>query len=552
MCGIVGVWSRQGLGEHQECCRLLRTLTHRGPDERWISSYRHLGYGSTRLAIVDSSVPLSPSTESDSIDVLFNGEIWNYRDLAERYGVAQPISERKVLQALYQKLGRNFAAHLNGVFALVVVDKVRQEVHLYRDPVGVKPIFYWTDPTGEALVFSSDVKTICQSKPFRPVINRDYLANEFVLGFTDYDENLFEGIRQIKPGSCLTLSLQDDSVDMTLSDYESLPSRRQRGEWAEDHHLAVLQKAVYLQFRHCEHFPIGLLLSGGIDSSLLMFLASSMGLKDLVCFYCGSETSPDYVWAHRVAAVAGYEIRHLHLSAPQIWRELAETCYAMSGTNSLLPHLCRQIKTLYPGIKVLWSGEGADELFGGYPCHGDATQLLASWEEKIAQVGHSTALLRRVERIWTEDLNNLEQRTEVFRLYQEEQLVNAHLVAHDYGGMACSLEIRLPFLDLANVGLAGNIPSNEVLGLERKGILKKFLRKISGIPDEAFYHREKLGLLHGYIGVVHELRRMAGEMELQQSWAGNEGAFSKGPFQRFWYELVRRVFVDTRSSHPVG
>jgi asparagine synthase (glutamine-hydrolysing) len=549
MCGIVGVWSRRGLAD-QECCRLLRTLAHRGPDESWISSYCHLGYGSTRLAIVDSSVPLSPSTGSEYIDVLFNGELWNYRDLAKRYGVARPISERKVLRALYQQLGRNFAVHLDGVFALVVVDKARQEVHLYRDPVGVKPLFYWTDPTGEALVFSSDVKTICQSKSFRPVFNRDYLANEFVLGFTDYDENLFEGIRQIKPGSCLTLSLRGDSADVTLSDYGSLSRRREPSEWTEDDQLGALQEAVYLQFQHCEHFPIGLLLSGGIDSSLLLFLARSMGLKEIVCFYCGSETSPDYVWAHRVAALGGYEIRHLHLSAPQVWRELAETCYIMSGTNSLLPHLCRQIKVLYPEMKVLWSGEGADELFGGYPCHGDATQLLGSWENKIAQVGYSTALLRSVERIWTEGLNDLQQRNEVFRLYQEEQLVNAHLVAHDYGGMASSLEIRLPFLDLANVGLTYNIPSDQVLGLERKGILKKFLREISGIPDDAFYHREKLGLLHGYIGVVHELRRMAHETELQERWVGNERAFSKGPFQRFWYELVRRVFVDTKPSHP--
>jgi len=542
MCGILGIWSKGPASDQTEFDGLFHTLAHRGPDESWSSKFHNFQYGATRLAIVDAGVSLSDDSESETTDVLLNGEIWNYRDLAQRYGV-EPVSERRVIRELYERVGLEFICHLDGVFAAVIVDKARQQIHVCRDPVGVKPAFWWTDSSRRAFIFSSDVKTICQWKRFNPEVNEEYLINEHVVGFSDYEENLFNGIRQIKPGSCLTLSIRGDSLGTTVSEYESLLARQEPVGWSEKCHLDVLQQAVWDQYKHCDRLPIGLLLSGGVDSSLLLFIARSMGLREIVCFYCGSDTSPDYYWANRVSREAGYEIRNFNLSASQVWTELASSCYYMSGTNSLLPHLCRKIKTISPEIRVLWSGEGADELFGGYPCHGNATGLLQSWQEKIARTKRRTALANRVEQIWAMRLDELNLRMEIFKLYREEQLVNAHLVAHDYAGMAASVEIRLPFLDLHNVALARCIPATLVSGSLRKEVLKNLLRSVSGISDDSFYNRTKIGLLHGYIEVVCELRQLAQLLEQQPGWADMQTAYCKGPFQRIWYQLVHRVFA---------
>jgi asparagine synthase (glutamine-hydrolysing) len=550
MCGIVGIWSKESLPERGDFADLLSALAHRGPDDHWSSTLHNLYYGSTRLAIVNTSVPLKNDSESDSTDVLLNGEIWNYRDLAAQHGVAEPVSERRVIRELYEKLGKDFVCHLDGVFALVIVDRLREEVHIYRDPVGVKPIFCWIDSSQRAFIFSSDAKTICQWKQFNPEINEHYLMNEYVVGFSDYEENLFKGVRQIRPCSSLTLSIRGGSLRPSVSEYVSSRVSPRPMAWSEENQFDALQRAVWHQYQHCDYLPIGLLLSGGIDSSLLLFIARSMGLRDVVCFYCGTDTSPDYFFANRVAREAGYEIRHFTLSAPQIWPELASSCYCMSGTNSLLPHVCRKIKGMSPEIRVLWSGEGADELFGGYPCHGSATELLESWKRKMAQTSLRTSLMTRIEQIWTERLKELDRRTEVFRLYMDEQLVNAHLVPHDYAGMAVSVEIRLPFLDLHNVEMSRCMPATLVLGSERKVVLKSLLRRLSGISEDSFYDREKMGLLHGYIDVIHDLRQMAYLLQRNHNWTEMETGYFMGPFQRIWYQLVSRVFVGTKRCSP--
>ena len=550
MCGVVGIWTNEFSPQRREFDDLLAALEHRGPDDRWSSTLHNLRYGSTRLAIVDTDVSLKDDSESESTDVLLNGEIWNYRELAERYAVREPVSERRVIRELYEELGRDFVCHLDGVFALVIVDKLREEVHIYRDPLGVKPIFYWVDSSQRAFIFSSDAKTICKWTPFDPEINHEHLVNEHVLGFSDYRENLFKGMRQIEPQSFLTLSIGGGSLSVSTSNYASSRVSQGATTWSEENQLDALRGAVWCQYRHCDRLPIGLLLSGGVDSSLLLFIARSMGLRDVVCFYCGTESSPDYFWANRVAREAGYEIRHFALSAPEIWEELANSCYCMSGTNSLLPHVCRKIKTMFPDIRVVWSGEGADELFGGYPCHGSAAELLDSWKRKLAQTKLRTYLTTRVERICSERANELDKRMDIFRLYKDEQLVNAHLVPHDYAGMAASVEIRLPYLDLRNVEMSQRIPTGLVLGPERKVVLKNLLRRLSGISEASFYDREKMGLLHGYIGVIHELRRMAHVLERNRNWEEAPTDYISGPYQRVWYELVRRVFVEPRRLRP--
>jgi asparagine synthetase B (glutamine-hydrolysing) len=205
---------------------------------------------------------------------------------------------------------------------------------------------------------------------------------------------------------------------------------------------------------------------------------------------------------------------------------------------------------MFPEIRVVWSGEGADELFGGYPCHGSATELLGSWKRKMAQTKLRTSLIAAVERICSETGDEFDKRTKVFRLYKDEQLVNAHLVPHDYAGMAASVEIRLPYLDLGNVEMSERVPAGLVLGWQRKVVLKDVLRRLSGISAPSFYEREKMGLLHGFMGVIYELRQMAHLRERNRNSEEAATKYSSGPYQRLWYELVHRVFLGPGRCHP--
>ena len=154
MCGILGTWSLSDTRNDSDFACLLETLASRGPDEVWSSRWKGLSYGSTRLAIVGSDHALRSNSESESTAVLLNGEIWNYRDLAKRHGIVGDISELTVITKLYERLGPGFVCHLDGVFAIAIIDKIRNQVLVCRDPVGVKPVFWWIAGDRQHAIFS--------------------------------------------------------------------------------------------------------------------------------------------------------------------------------------------------------------------------------------------------------------------------------------------------------------------------------------------------------------------------------------------------------------
>ncbi len=548
MCGILGVWSVSGAHCDPDFKYLLETLAPRGPDEVWFSRWKDICYGSTRLAIVDSDTRLSSLSETESTAVLLNGEIWNYRDLAKEYGIVRDICELTVIQALYAQLGPDFVRHLDGVFAIAIIDKIRDQVLVYRDPVGVKPAFWWIDSNGQHVIFSSEAKTICCWPRFKPSINQNYRVNEYVLGFSDYEDNLFEEMRQVPPSSWLRLNREGARILACTHRYESATLRPKAYEASESEQLRILQHAVLRQYEHCERFPIALLLSGGIDSTLLLFIARSLNLTDIVCFYCGRESGQDHLWAQSVAKIAGYELRTFGLTAEQIWADLPEACWSMSGIDSRLPHVFGGIKDLCPEVRIAWSGEGADELYGGYPCYFSAREQFYSWYAKILTLKQQTPLLDRVVEHYQHVQEGADPGVELLEFYKGEQLVNNHLVPHDHAGMAHSMEVRVPFLDLANIEFARTRSLEWLHRGPHKALLKSLVRKLSGISDERFYERPKQGLLHAYVDELRLLRQSA--FEASKRSASKMADLDLGPFHRFWYGLVEEIFVYNRGDFP--
>jgi asparagine synthase (glutamine-hydrolysing) len=287
------------------------------------------------------------------------------------------------------------------------------------------------------------------------------------------------------------------------------------------------------------------MLSGGIDSSLLVFLAKRLKLEGLVCIYTGSSNSEDWQWAQRVARIAGYPIIRIALNRASIGA-LPEACYYLSGVGSVLYFISKAIRSELRDIKVVWCGEGADELYGGYYYYATPNHVFDAIKRRAIQARQTTSMIERAL-VFIRDAENFSTEAEcLLSLNLNEQLVNGHLVPLDFAFMANSMELRVPFLDQRVVQLAASLPSQHKVGpRDQKPLLKEVLRRISGIEDPTFYDRKKLGLLHGASRLLSGFRAASAEAEERNALSQHLPFESllAGPFQRRFYQTIHETFV---------
>lgn len=377
MCGICGI-----IGEDSgETLRpMLRRLIHRGPDEEGMHRERGAALGARRLRVIDPAGGHQPvRNETGTIWAVMNGEIYNYRELRkDLIGKGHRLSSRcdtEVVVHLYEEEGLAGLHRIQGMFAIALWDRERQEALLVRDRLGIKPLYYAVRP-GEAglgirVVFSSELPSLLEALPdwrLRPEAIIDYLTCLYVPG----PDTIIEGVYQLRAGEALTIS--HGSLDFHRY-YRPLEDVSSAGPWNADHaHAEVLQVLRETVKAHLvSDVPLGLFLSGGLDSAALLALMQTEGSGPVKTFTIGyegpsdrsfNELAPARMLADHFGAAHTEAI--LKPDARSLVTRVAESMGEPFADSSAIPtYLVSEVARR--SVTVALSGIGGDELFGGYP-----------------------------------------------------------------------------------------------------------------------------------------------------------------------------------------
>lgn len=548
MCGIVGILNR----DRQEPIdrvileKMTDMMSHRGPDERGVYISGNIGLGHRRLSIIDLASGQQPMVDPERSRVIsYNGEIYNYRSIQDSVLAGKDVkwhtsSDTEVLLQLADLDNFKWLESLNGMFAFAVWEEKAKRLLLARDRLGVKPLYYID--LGTSVAFASEIKPLLVFPGVQRKVNEnkipEYLAFRNIAG----DETFFQGIRQLPAGHVMLLEPNGyhlrierywrEGIDCTESTYANMDRSY------EDQFMDIFGDAV--KSRLVSDVPVGTFNSGGVDSSLVTALVRSFKADDLHTFSVGFEESTHDESKYSSIVSQRYNTTHhaLVISQEDYSKELYETLWYLEEPVNH-PHTV-QIRLLSKLAKefvtVVLTGEGADEVFGGYPRY------------KLAKVGRlsklmpavvSTRVARLLSRIGARKMvklagslgkNESEQavinsmfvpphetarvsthgfgirgRKELYKssfldtgdsinrlLYYEQRTYLPSLLHRlDRTTMAASIEARVPFLDYRLVEWSYKVKSNlKIRRLVAKWIVKKAAER--WLPRDIIY-RKKYG-----------------------------------------------------------
>ncbi len=366
MCGIAGVL-RPDLVEADALHRMVDSISHRGPDGRGTVVRDGVGFGHVRLAVIDPEASAQPMSTADGRCLItFNGEIYNYRELARELAAEKALTTRgdtEVLLRLLARDGEKALTRLRGMFAFAFYDFRRRRLLLARDHLGQKPLYYWHD--GERFAFASEIKALLALEPGLAELDPDALHEYLTLRVVTAPRSMFRRIRKVPPGHYLVF----EQGQVEVAPYWRLEFEPKRklslgdavGELDERLREAVAYHLV-------SDVPVGAFLSGGMDSSLVTALMHEAGAGRFETFTgdvaFGSRSELEH--AERVAARYGLPNVRLRIdpsltrSLPVVIRHLDEPADALSVCVFHLAELARR------HVKVVLGGDGGDELFAGY------------------------------------------------------------------------------------------------------------------------------------------------------------------------------------------
>jgi asparagine synthase (glutamine-hydrolysing) len=400
MCGIVGVASATRHCDVAVLQRMRDTLQHRGPDDAgiWHADDHAVGLGHRRLAIID----LSPAghqpmcDESCSFWVTFNGEIYNYLQLRDELRTLghnfRTNSDTEVILEAYKAWGTDCVRRFDGMFAFALYDVRKRHIYIARDCAGEKPLFY--SHSRGVFIFASELKALMKHPDVKRCVDVDSLNYYLAYGCVPGAKCILEGIQKLPPAHVLTYELDADRT--TLSQYWDLPDPSTQDSRVETEQLVFqLKKRLLdsLRLRMIADVSVGVLLSGGLDSSLITALSAEASTKRVKTFTISIPGHPRYDesrYARIVSAHFGTEHTEEEVSpaSVDILPELARQFDEPLGDSSIIPTylLSRAVRQ---HVKVALSGDGGDELFGGYLHYN-----LLLWLSLVRAV--TPSLLRRV------------------------------------------------------------------------------------------------------------------------------------------------------------
>jgi asparagine synthase (glutamine-hydrolysing) len=389
MCGIVGSASVNAPLSRSLLIEMRDTLRHRGPDDvgAWWSEDGLIGLGHRRLAIIDLS-PAGRQPMADTsgrLQIVFNGEIYNYqevrRELQTRNHVFRTATDTEVILEAYLEWGDDCLRRLNGMFAFALYDRPGRRLLLARDRAGEKPLFYRHH--NGTIVFASELKALLADPSCPRVLDPESLDFYLAFGYVPGDRCLLEGIQKLPQGHALVFDLT--SGEARTSRYWELPQPASGPVQQDDELVAELERLLLdsVRLRLIADVPVGIMLSGGVDSSLVVAMAarvSSRRVKTFNISFPGYGAYDEAPYAREVAR--HFDTDHVELAAEMatvdLLPELARQYDEPIGDSSMVPtylvsRLIRREATVALG------GDGGDELFGGYWQH--------TWVQQQARMG---------------------------------------------------------------------------------------------------------------------------------------------------------------------
>jgi asparagine synthase (glutamine-hydrolysing) len=558
MCGICGKLNF----DHQEPVdpvllrRMMDLICYRGPDGDGEYRSGPVGLGHRRLSIIDLSTGDQPmSNEDGTIWVVYNGEIYNFSELRSalqaRGHKFKSNTDTEVIVHLYEEHGTECVAHFRGMFAFALWDDRKQVLLLARDRVGVKPLYYIN--TGKALLFGSEIKSILIDPSVERRINPSAIDAFLTYYYLPGNETLIESVSKLEPGHCLTV-VDGQVKKRQYWDLQFSTSPRKMCFEDKVHELRSLLRRT-VKDHMISDVPVGVLLSGGVDSTGVLRYAAEESGKPIHTFTVGFEGQAfddERPYARLAAQQYGTVHQELTMTAEDFRDFLPRYAWHMEEPISEPPAVALYFVSRLAresSVKVLLSGEGGDESFGGYQNYrnllllerlksgfGPAKGLLRFGLQALGQFGWKRAqpygrliglplsqyylsrtatpnsLFNRLKTVlysgdFAEVLRGHETDSPTHRLFEkvdQQHLLNQMLyvdtktwlpddllVKADKMTMATSVELRVPLLDFQVLEFAASLPASfKVRGWSTKRILKAAL---SGSVPQAILHRKKTG-----------------------------------------------------------
>jgi asparagine synthase (glutamine-hydrolysing) len=374
MCGICGKLNfDRNAGVDPEVMRaMLDSIRHRGPDDEGIYLSSHVALGHRRLSIIDLASGHQPlANEDKTIWIVFNGEIYNFRELRtfllSKGHVFKTQSDTEAIVHLYEELGPQCLEKLRGMFAFAIWDERRKTLFLARDRVGIKPLYYYL--TSGSLIFGSEIKAILADPSVRREIAPEIIDRFLTFGYVPGEDTLLKGIHKLAPASYLLLKDGKPEVRQYWDLQFSKPSHRPSLKDAEQRLVELLSEAVDLHM--IADVPVGVLLSGGVDSTAVLSFATDRMDKQINTYTVGF-SDPGIIderpYARLAAQTFGTTHHEMTISAGDFAAFMPRYVWHMEEPVCEPPAVAMYYvsKLASNRVKVLLSGEGGDEAFAGY------------------------------------------------------------------------------------------------------------------------------------------------------------------------------------------
>ncbi len=535
MCGICGIFNFEtgAPADRETLKRATDAMLHRGPDDEGFYLDRELGLGNRRLSIIDLPGGHQPlANEDESVWITFNGEIYNYpelrAELVARGHRFRTSSDTETVVHLYEEQGLRCLEGLRGMFAFALWDSRQRRLLIARDRLGEKPVFYRLEPG--RLVFASELRALRELCAQPLEIDPQSVYDFFGFRYIPAPHTFYRGVEKLLPGHFLVADSRGARVDA----YWDVPAEEDTSRSAEDLAQEVVERLrESVRMRLIADVPLGVFLSGGVDSSAVVALMAELGARPLRTFSVGFEEASysELPFARRVAERHTTDHHEIVVRAEDLGEELGRLI-ALREEPLAEPTdvaLYRVARLASGSVKVVLAGEGGDELFAGYPKYvadrlaglvsalpEEVTGALARWlpsrQRRVRLALETLSIPNEAERsaTWFASFSREEREAlftpeflaqvdvahpaRIFARYLEKAcdrsplkrmlyadlkvwLPDNLLLRGDHMTMAASIEERLPFLDHKLVELAARIPARVLTrGFRTKVLLRRALR----------------------------------------------------------------------------
>jgi asparagine synthase (glutamine-hydrolysing) len=553
MCGIAGFLTNvPGADSTSVLRRMTDILTHRGPDETGVYSDKYAYLGHRRLSIIDLATGQQPMPNEDRTRwISYNGEIFNHSDVRPELESAGHIykshCDTETILHAYEQFGPECLSRFRGMFAFVIWDSRAQTLFCARDRLGIKPFYYYFD--GRLFAFASEIKALLAHPSIRTELNESVLSEYLAFGYISSEETLFRGIRKLMPGHHMTLRLSSGEITQKIQRYWDAPASPESIGTEEDW-IAECRRRLEetVRMRLMSDVPLGMFLSGGLDSSAIAALVRRMVPERLKTFSVGyaEEQYSELGFARRVADHIDSEHHEVRVGMEDFFNVLPKLVWhedePITWPSSVSLHFVSELASRQ--VKVVLTGEGSDELFAGYHRYkhflfnqrwlpyykavpGPLRRALRAHVSTTALI--SASLRRKVQHTFVglgETVESLlldnfysafsaEAQAKLLRrgaanpyatymrywnaaagapplqrlLYADQKTYLVELLMkQDQMSMSTSIESRVPLLDHTFVEFAARIPTGLKLRGDGKYIFKKAVEDI--LPADIIYRRK--------------------------------------------------------------